>query len=173
MPPFPAHAELTEYSSRSNITRVTGGIDPVKANLLKPSSEELMPDRGSHPLAPPVRVNNIGDLALALSSTPDMQLTHANHVAVDPRCIRKPQLKRLRPRLDRSCHERASLLLSIRTPGLEAADLGERSPGMDSLPVSEFDLAQSHRLHHKPILPVALGTELYVRKQAPAHRTTG
>lgn len=60
-------------------------MDPVKANLLKSSSEELIPYRGSYPLAPPMRVNTIGDLALALFLTPDVQLTHANHVAVDPR----------------------------------------------------------------------------------------
>lgn len=154
MTSFPCHAELAENPCRSEVARVTGGIDAVELKFLEPARQQLPADRRSDALPPNPRMHRIGDLTLTLPSAPDVKLPDADHLAIDTRYMSEPLPRRMRPGLDRGHHEDARLLFGVRSPRLEAADLGEGSPGVDSPPVCELDPAQGHRMpSHELILP--------------------
>ena len=84
-------------------------MDPVEAKLPETPCEQLSPYRCSQALTPDTGVDDIGDLSLPLSAATDMQLAHADHVALEPHCIRESLLGRARPRLHCSCDKRTCL----------------------------------------------------------------
>lgn len=93
MTSFPRHAKLAENPCRPDIPRVTGRIDAVQLEIIEPSRKQFLAYRRSDAMSPDPRMHDIGDLALPLPSVPDVQLTHADYVALHARCISEPLLR--------------------------------------------------------------------------------
>ncbi|GCD32845.1 hypothetical protein OEIGOIKO_00563 [Streptomyces chrestomyceticus JCM 4735] len=93
MTSLPRHAELAEHLCRSEVARVTSGIDAVEPKIREPSLKQLPPDRRSDASSPDPRMHGIRDLALTLPPAPDVELTYAEYVALDTRRIHEPLLR--------------------------------------------------------------------------------
>ncbi len=144
--PLVRHTELGQHSGGAEIPRVTGGEDSMKPQLNEAALQKLAPDSCANALPPYPRMHDVGDLALALRVTADMQLAHTNNVVPEARYMGEPLLGCARPSLDCGLHEIACLVLSVRSPRLETTSLWETGPRVNGPPVIKRDLVQGHRV---------------------------
>lgn len=127
----------------------------MKPQLAEAAGEKLPSDFCANSLSPRPRMHNVGNLALALRVTADMQLTHTDNIAPDAHYMGKPLPGRARPGLDRGLHENACLVLGVRSPRLETTSLRETGPRVNGLPVVQRDLVQGNRVLTHYVLPIS------------------
>ena len=82
VPALVGHTELAQHPGRCNVARIAGRIDPVQSPQPKPRAQKFRADGGAHASTPHPGMHEIGDLALAVGQTTNVQLADTDELTV-------------------------------------------------------------------------------------------